>query len=573
MEALDMPRIHDTILKYLLNWRKKHPGFTFTLRKSDLSKRLSSGYWFHGNDDYIAISFWSGMDWQSKVPNIAFVIIPITGECFLQLSAKDSPEKNELIQSFFLKRFELIENNRAFYCAPLKFFPVGDYIKGLENFLTYEKILIDEVIEKNKKQFETKQNTKNRIGFINPEEFQKNLSRTQKFQRTKVNTDLPVALFEVEIENYGLIKNLSLNNLPPNAQWIFFTGENGTGKSTILKALATAFTNSNLGQGSGTHIRTNYSIGLTLFKLGKKSQRHRIKKDNTYASRDNELLTTGFASFGPVRLIIQEQMFSAAGKKPLTLSSIFSKPHLQLFSTTKPLIDIGYVYNRNQEASKELKNNREKLKFIIEAISSICDSIVDIHFSKGMRYYEVDKKGNHIGEKSGTSFQNLASGYKSIIGMVSHMMLHLYHQQPNIDDPSLLVGIVIIDEIDLHFHPRLQRDLVIKLTEIFPRIQFIASTHSPIPLLGVPTNTPIFTVKLESERGIYIERMDAEIDVNNLLPNSILTSPIFNLQEIIPVSHSADDLINTEDNFTDVLFYKILDEKLNQINEKYKFDD
>jgi hypothetical protein len=236
-----------------------------------------------------------------------------------------------------------------------------------------------------------------------------------------------------------------------------------------------------------------------------------------------------------------------------------------------PLIDFGYVYNRNTEISKQLKNDQEKLRYIVESITTICDSIVDIHFGKGMRYFEVDKNKNPI-SSGGTMFQNLASGYKSIIAMISHMMLHLYHQQPEVDDPSLLEGIVIIDEIDLHFHPRMQRDLVIKLSEIFPRIQFIASTHSPIPLLGVAANTPIFTTHVDSDKGIYIERMNINGEIRELLPNALLTSPIFDLQEILPKSKSAKQLINTNDSFDDVVFYKMLDEKLEKLEKKYSDD-
>lgn len=52
------------------------------------------------------------------------------------------------------------------------------------------------------------------------------------------------------------------------------------------------------------------------------------------------------------------------------------------------------------------------------------------------------------------------------------------------DDLSSLEGIVLIDEIDLHLHPKYQRLFVEKLTELFPKIQFIVSTHSSVPLLG-----------------------------------------------------------------------------------------
>lgn len=564
MEAVDIPNIHNRILKFLLDWRKSNPGFTFALRKSDLSKRLSLGYWFHGNEEYIALSFWSGMDWQSKVPNIAFVIIPVTGECFLQFSAKDSTEKEELFQVLFKERFQLDEVNRAFYVAPLKINKVGSYLKSLEAFLKSDKIAIDEIIRNNQKKFETRQNPKNRIGFILQEDFVKNLSRTQNFQKHKYTNNLPIGLFEIEIENYGLIKGSTINNIPPNAQWIFFTGENGSGKTTILKAIATALTNSTLGLGPRTSVTGNYSIGITLQKNGKKSQKHRVKKEASSVKRNLEILSKGLVCFGPVRLNVQEQVFSVAGKsKGKTLLEIFNRPHIQLFSSISPLIDIGYVYNRNNEISKELKDNEEKLKYIIEAITSICDKIVDIHFSRGMRYFEVDRNRKLIGD-NGTPFHNLASGYKSIIAMVSHMMLHLYTQQPEINDPALLEGIVLIDEIDLHFHPKMQRDLVIKLSEIFPRIQFIASTHSPIPLLGVPANTPIFTTKIDSENGINVERMDNKVMFTDILPNALLTSPIFGLEEIVSKAHSGEKPLNTEDLYSEIIFNKKVRDEINE---------
>ena len=388
---------------------------------------------------------------------------------------------------------------------------------------------------------------------------------------------MEISTFEIEIENFGLIKKLRISDIPADAQWIFFTGENGSGKTTILKAIAIACARARLGQRVGQWYlapeKSNFSIGLTLQKNGRKSQRHRIDNLKNDGPKSVEILSKGLVCFGPIRLNIQEQGFSRVGKSVRNqLNHIFHSPHMQLFSTKIPLVDIGYIYNRKLDLSEQLKDNEEKLKFIVEAITTICDSIADIHFGRVMRYYEVDKNRNLLG-KGGTLFQYLASGYKSIIAMVSHMMLHLYYQQPEVNDPSLLEGIVIIDEIDLHFHPKMQRDLVIKLSEIFPRIQFIASTHSPIPLLGVPENTPIFTSKIDSVRGVYLERMNVDGEISNLLPNAILTSPIFNLQEIIPTSHNPEELLNTESKFEDVVFYKMLDEKLSAIDEKYKSND
>ncbi len=565
-------RMHERILKHLLAFRRKHSGFNFILRKSDIGKRLSSGYWFHGNNDYIAISFWTGMDWQTKVPNISLIYIPKTEACYIQFTSKDSKEKEQLFLNQFSKIFTLNNIDKGIYTVPYNLNNQLDFIKLLDNFIHRDKIEIDKLIRKNESHFKTKQNPKNRIWFVSEDDFAKNLSRIQKLRKKKQTENLPIGLYELEIENYGLIKDLVLKDIPADAKWIFFTGENGSGKSTILKAIATALTKSTLSLNQRTSVIGDYSFGLTLQKYGKKSQKQRINKISYHHLSTIEIASKGFVALGPVRLNIYEGFpFKSLrqGAKTNIVPSIFNKPHQQLFSTTTPLIDIGYIYSQKSNFSHELKQNEEKQKSITQAIISICESIVDIHFNQFVRYFEVDSNKELL-QDGGTLFRNLASGYKSVIAMVSHIMLHLFYQQQEVNDPSLLEGIVIIDEIDLHFHPKMQRELVIKLSEIFPRVQFIASTHSPIPLLGVQENTPIFKCNIDARNGIKVERVNTYGQLNELLPNALLTSPIFGFESILPSNHTETELINTQDDFNDVVFYKVLDEKLKSIKERYK---
>ena len=49
-------------------------------------------------------------------------------------------------------------------------------------------------------------------------------------------------------------------------------------------------------------------------------------------------------------------------------------------------------------------------------------------------------------------------------------------------------GIIIIDEIDLHLHPKWQKNILKTLTSIFPKIQFIVSTHSPSVISSATEN-------------------------------------------------------------------------------------
>ena len=74
----------------------------------------------------------------------------------------------------------------------------------------------------------------------------------------------------------------------------------------------------------------------------------------------------------------------------------------------------------------------------------------------------------------------LSDGERGVLALVFDLARRLSQANPSLDDP-LREGqaIVLIDEIDLHLHPKWQRQIVHNLTAVFPRCQFIATTHSP----------------------------------------------------------------------------------------------
>jgi predicted ATP-binding protein involved in virulence len=73
----------------------------------------------------------------------------------------------------------------------------------------------------------------------------------------------------------------------------------------------------------------------------------------------------------------------------------------------------------------------------------------------------------------------LSDGGKCLLVMVSDLARRLAIANPGIADPLQGEGIVLIDEIELHFHPKLQRGILPTLSSTFPNCQFIVSTHSP----------------------------------------------------------------------------------------------
>jgi len=67
----DIRKIHEDVYHFLMD-KHNSEGLNFGFRKSNRANRLEQGYWFYGNEFYLGVSFWTGMDWKNRTPNIFF---------------------------------------------------------------------------------------------------------------------------------------------------------------------------------------------------------------------------------------------------------------------------------------------------------------------------------------------------------------------------------------------------------------------------------------------------------------------------------------------------------------------
>lgn len=127
--------------------------------------------------------------------------------------------------------------------------------------------------------------------------------------------------------------------------------------------------------------------------------------------------------------------------------------------------------------------------------------------------------------------RQLSDGERGILALVLDLTRRLAQANPGMTDPaSKAEAVVLIDEIDLHLHPKWQRQIVHNLSAAFPRCQFIATTHSP-QVIGEVANdriqiiadnhvySPTHSFGVDSSR-VLEEIMDAEPraqEVKNLL--------------------------------------------------------
>ncbi len=225
---------------------------------------------------------------------------------------------------------------------------------------------------------------------------------------------------------------------------------------------------------------------------------------------------------------------------------------LSLYETQNLLRNIELQLSRwyFKQDDSEFKEKYEHVIKVLKTLLNVNKIEVD-RKSDQVYYYEKDEEGQQYERLLS---KHLAAGYRSLISMIGDMILRLFEVQPEVRDPAQLTGIVIIDEIDLHFHPKLQRSLPGELSRIFSKIYFIASTHSSLPILGAPANSVILRVNRSKELGVTGKRLvQMEDQLPNLTPNILLTSPIFGLQDIFPATHQSNkNRIQTEDTYADM---------------------
>ena len=79
-----------------------------------------------------------------------------------------------------------------------------------------------------------------------------------------------------------------------------------------------------------------------------------------------------------------------------------------------------------------------------------------------------------------TPLAALSLGYQAMFALTVDLGWRLFTAFPSSDEPLSESAIVLIDEVDLHLHPRWQRDLRRNLLTQFPKVQFIVTTHNPV---------------------------------------------------------------------------------------------
>lgn len=636
--------IHDQIFDYLIAKNEKDPNFLFRLRRSNRFDRLAKGFWFHGNEDYLALSFWSGSDWKNKTPNIYFQFHK-NQSVKLFLSAKDSREKSD----FFRDNMFTSKSTYEVYHSKIRLAKTEGEDSGSTMAITLDEqwnnenltAIIDSLIDGFKKYIDgilvkwdemPHNNVTNYMGPVDRDDFNFLLNKIHKYRdqlkhnkfldiplagttesiSTKITTPisqiektfknytetLPSSLKSINIEEYKDLKNIIIKNIANKKQWIFITGENGTGKSSLLEAITIGLNGNQ--DGNLLLCKNNFKIKLTA--------RNNDKLTNSTITNNTKSFNTNinFACYGPNRFDVSSNSSNSSIDQ--------SAKTYNLFNGNGKLLNIEDEII--QWDSKLCLYLEEKYRLSIEI--KLREFITD--YPSGPRMYEKYDKYLHLyslvkdillgedegggklnkgflpdivkfdidterqdgkfkyvrGDKKETmfTFSQLSTGNKSLMAMAGDIICRFlsYNSETNAD-PSEFSGIVIIDEIDAHVHPAWQKQIPSLLSEAFPKIQFIVTCHSPIPLLGFEDLSRVSVFKMYRDENHDSQIQEIEIDLEKLTPNTILTSPIFDFQGTFSSAFKKEKGFTAYADYEDYIFDKILKRKLAEIEKIEKHAD
>ena len=138
---------------------------------------------------------------------------------------------------------------------------------------------------------------------------------------------------------------------------------------------------------------------------------------------------------------------------------------------------------REQRAQRDFGYRLADLSSVRHAISSMLGDVSDPHMEMDPPRFMVSIGTGPDSEK--LALDQLSGGYRAVLALAADLAWRMAQGNPHLDDPLESEAIVLIDEVDLHLHPKWQQRILNDLVRTFPKAQFVVSTHSPQVLTTV----------------------------------------------------------------------------------------
>jgi len=197
-------------------------------------------------------------------------------------------------------------------------------------------------------------------------------------------------------------------------------------------------------------------------------------------------------------------------------------------------------YNVRKELAKVTPQQIKTLQLIEQTIYTFLPGFSNLDLVED----EISKELTFCITKSEKvlNFNQLSDGERGMLALVFDIARRLIIAYMHSDNPLEGEAVILIDELDLHLHPKWQRTIVSDLQRTFPNCQFIATTHSP-QIIGEVKPEAITIIDKNYEKEVYKPNVSFGLDTQRVL-EELLDSPIRNIEidkKFIELSKSVDD--------------------------------
>ncbi len=277
-----------------------------------------------------------------------------------------------------------------------------------------------------------------------------------------------------------------------NRERTIILGANGTGKSNILKSLALVTAGSNaLGEllgdpndwvrfgrkeckielemstqkGELRNIALEIHRGDTLRDVMNRSSKSLDEIDNALNYTDRNYFVLGYGAS-------RQMGGSRSGRKSRSFGSFYDSQRAQCISS---LLDRQASLNSLEDWALDVdyRNEKEGKNIIRKVFDSFLDNI---------EFKGIDKRSRRLilsTQDGEVPLESLSDGYQNMAAWIGDLLYRISDIFSDRKDPLLTSGVLLLDEIDLHLHPKWQRKLVDFIKKTLPNMQLVATTHSP----------------------------------------------------------------------------------------------
>jgi energy-coupling factor transporter ATP-binding protein EcfA2 len=346
--------------------------------------------------------------------------------------------------------------------------------------------------------------------------------------------------FELEnfksIEHLNIVipqcrKRLTVSATSAQVPALLILGENASGKSSILEALALALASDSAIESVARHHR---ELTLNPSLLGAIQKMPTREATVTLRFQPNEMRTLTINS------------------NSLTLNKLSTaSPPVYAYGAFRQYLDVnaqqaptGSILNLF-DSTRLLANPEEWLRSLDQNDFDEVMRVLRIIFSveKKFNFIQMDEQldclvivtnHEHKFREGKTPLHLASSGYRSLLAMVCDILRGLMDRKINPYFQSLPTAqaVVLIDEVEAHLHPRWKIRVMSALREALPKVTFIATSHDPLCLRGMHKGEVLVMrrrVNVEDELSVKVECISDLPDVGKLTVEQLLTSDFFNL--------------------------------------------